>query len=766
MAQVEIFNIEFGETLDSINKLKGDLKEVRKLFNEAKPNTPEFTKYSSEVKRLDSTIKELNNTTKSQVNALGGINTSTKFASGSYGELKQRIDAQKKALLELNTESEDFAATQQGLIKLQEQRIEIEKKIPSLFQERIKGAIDESNALKQLRMDLKAAQSAALNGDGKAAQKVAELKDKIDDLKDATQTFQGSGVERLNTSMGLLTQGFADFDADKIKTGFRGISAAMSAIPIILIIEGIKALIDNFDEVVKFAKQLTGGFNESEKAITKLTKAIEADTIVNNNLISSYDREIALLSAKGVGEEKIIELKKKKIAVEIAEAENQLKLNTLKISATVLNDSFTDSFDRLNKKLFELTGQQEAADIIERTISKSKKERAKEDIAAATEALNKIADLKNSSLILDAEYDKKQIDKAKEKNKTLVELQKENQAREAEIENALIDKEEQSIKDSKERQKKGHEIMIDLEKQFIEDLYDLDIKRINDEIAVAQTKLNNFFINKENTLSAERELLEAHRKLELENTELTEAQKAEIISRYREEDRKLQLEKWESDLQGTANLTNALGNLSDGLYSLKRSNLEKGSEEEKQAAEDQFNANKAFNIAGAVVNTAAAVMNALGTVQPYYAAIAAAAAAGINGAAQIAKISSQKFQYFDGGFTKKGNPTQAAESMGNAQFHNDEYVVPSVVKNKPEAQPHISILESMRRGSKSTGHKISGFFDGGFTQRSVASKSEGNAMAKNNLESFIASLPVPVLRVSDYNKVQTSVEQSINVSSL
>lgn len=764
MAQVEIFNIEFGETIDSINKLKADLKEVRKLFNEAKPNTPEFNKYSAEVKRLDGTIKELNNTTKAQVNALGGINTSTKFASGSYGELKQRIDAQKKALLELNTESEEFSNTQEELIKLQEKRIEIEKKIPSLFQERIKGAIDESNALKELKAELKLNQSLALNGDGKAAKKVAELKDKIDDLKDSTKSLQGSGVERLNTSMNLLTQGFADFDADKVKTGFKGIGAAMSAIPIILIIEGIKALIENFDAVVKFAKSLTDTFSDSERAVKNLTKTTEAETIVNKNLIQQYSNEIALLEAKGGQEKKLTELKKQKLKVEIVELENQVRLRFAKVNEILLNDDISESVDKIVIATARKLGFDEKANLLEASMNKDKKERYKDDLEAGRDAARQLSEARTSLQILDIEYNKKQVESAKDKNKNLAELQKENQAREAEIENALIDKEEQRRKDSINRQKKGDEIMIEIEKQFIEDLQDLDNKRLNDEIAIAQTKLNNFFLNKENTLTAERELLEARKKLELENTELTEAQKAEIISRYREQDRQLQLEKWEADLKGTADLTNALGNLSDGLYAVKRSNLEKGSEEERQAAEDQFNANKAFSIAGAVINTAGAVMNALGTVQPFYAAIAAAATAGINGAAQIAKISSQKFQYFDGGFTKQGDPTQKAESIGNAQFHNDEYVVPSKVKNRAEAQPHISILESMRKGVSKSG--IGGFFDGGYTGRSVGNKAEGSASMQNSIAAIIASIPVPVLKISELNKTQASMEQSVNVSSL
>lgn len=56
-----------------------------------------------------------------------------------------------------------------------------------------------------------------------------------------------------------------------------------------------------------------------------------------------------------------------------------------------------------------------------------------------------------------------------------------------------------------------------------------------------------------------------------------------------------------------------------------------------------FETAKAFNIAAAVMNTAMAITNALATVQPYPAAVAAAAMAGVMGAIQIATIASTTF---------------------------------------------------------------------------------------------------------------------------
>jgi tape measure domain-containing protein len=62
-----------------------------------------------------------------------------------------------------------------------------------------------------------------------------------------------------------------------------------------------------------------------------------------------------------------------------------------------------------------------------------------------------------------------------------------------------------------------------------------------------------------------------------------------------------------------------------------------------QSSRKGFESAKAFNIAAAVMSTAAAVMNALATVQPYPLAIVAAASAAATGVIQIAKIASTSF---------------------------------------------------------------------------------------------------------------------------
>lgn len=761
--QIEIFNVSFGDTIDSIHALKSELKQTRVLFEQAKPNTVEFQKYSTEVKRLDISIKTLNQSTKDNVNALGGVSKAAKFVEGSYGSLKQKIKEQSDALLELNVDSQEFNNTQADLIKLQNQRIEIEGKIPSLFQARIKGAIDESNSLKQLKIDLKAAQSAQLNGDGKAAERVAELREKLKELKETSNTLQGSGVERLQASTGLLTEGLEQFDFEKIKTGFKGLGAAMSAIPIILLVEAVKALVENFDEVVKFTKELTDSFGPAEEAVNNLTKATEADTIVNNKLIESYSNEITLLEAKGGQEDKITTLKKKKIAIEILEYQNSVKLNSAKAAEKLLNESLFQSTEKILAQFF---GGTSLAAVAELKINKEKADSIKENKDAILEANKNIEASKTALQVLDIETNKR----AKEEAKKTTDFLKEEQARIADAENARIDKEEANEVAAKKFVIDSEIKAADEQKKIDKELDDYfeksRQKELSDQVNVAATKLMQAGTAGDNYLAAQIELLDAQKKQELESTEITESQKAEIIEKYRQQEIQLKERTLANDFTAAQNFNNSLGELADAAFQVKRSTLTAGTEEDKKAAKQQFDVNKGFSIASALISGAVAVVNASASIPYIPVGLAASIAAATATTAAVAKIAATKFQYFEGGFTKQGEPTQQAESMGSAQFHNDEYVVPSAIKNRPDAQAHISILETMRQGNKASLPNISGFFDGGFTNRSISSGVISNASFKDNLMQAILNIPNPVVKVTDINKVSRSNEKSINVSSL
>ena len=89
----------------------------------------------------------------------------------------------------------------------------VEKSITS-FKD-LKIAIKEARD-EQLAMSIKfGATSVEATNAGK---KLADLKDKVEDLNDATKSLKGSGVEKLNASFSLLSEGIGTFNGDKIKT--------------------------------------------------------------------------------------------------------------------------------------------------------------------------------------------------------------------------------------------------------------------------------------------------------------------------------------------------------------------------------------------------------------------------------------------------------------------------------------------------------------------------------------------------------------------
>jgi hypothetical protein len=199
------------------------------------------------------------------------------------------------------------------------------------------------NNLKEARQAQKDLYSEVIRGKDGAAKALADLKDQLEDITEETQTLKGSGVEKLTSSFSLLGQGFATLDTGKITTGFKGIGAAMSAIPIFLLIEGIKLLVDNFDEVIAFVGKFFGATNEAEKAVKKLTVSIDAESAAIANLIEVSDEytKTALLQAKAIGasEEQLTEITRSGYNRKIAAAKEYLQAQTDNYNALLRNNS-------------------------------------------------------------------------------------------------------------------------------------------------------------------------------------------------------------------------------------------------------------------------------------------------------------------------------------------------------------------------------------------------------------------------------------------
>lgn len=116
-----------------------------------------------------------------------------------------------------------------------------------------------------------------------------------------------------------------------------------------------------------------------------------------------------------------------------------------------------------------------------------------------------------------------------------------------------------------------------------------------------------------------------------------------------------------------------------------------------------------------------------------------AAAAGIAIAQGLQRVASiNGVEFFEGGYTGAGHPRQAAGVV-----HRDEYVTPSKVVHRPEAQPHLQALERMRGG----------YYDGGFVTNQNTSQAQQALLMSNALR----NMPEPVVSVVEINRKQKQV---------
>src|SRR5574343_324678 len=198
----------------------------------------------------------------------------------------------------------------------------------------IGGSERAINSLKDLKAARKDLQNEMLSGNTAAAKSLAQLEDKFEDLKDSTRAVKGDGIEPLRNSFSLFKDGITNFDMGKIGTAFKGLGAAMKAVPIFLLVEGITYLITNFKElsegtgilakVLKPIGEIIGWITDGLYALTdaigltntaldemgeNTVKNAEASKEALSQQNAEYDRQIKVAKAAG---ESNVELEKAK----------------------------------------------------------------------------------------------------------------------------------------------------------------------------------------------------------------------------------------------------------------------------------------------------------------------------------------------------------------------------------------------------------------------------------------------------------------------
>ena len=528
----------------------------------------------------------------------------------------------------------------------------------TVFKFTLKGTDEATNSLKNLKKELREAQNAAINGDGNAAKRVAELKDKLDDLNDATKTLKGSGVERVGSSFGLLGDGLKNLDLDAVKTGFKGLGAAMNAIPLMIIVSGVMMLMEKFDIMGKVVDLVTNLFYAFTDAIGLTNKADEKfakEAVANAQNVqkakeAQYDAEIKMAQAAGQ-DVKELELEKLK-SIENSIQSQLTALEDLKTKKKTLNDEEQKQYDELQLNLMK-----SSADRMAKELSNAKEQQ---------QQLANLANLEDKLRVAGLSEREKQIDAVKKQEEQLrAELEKNHKVRLGNEMNdtirynedvkkiqELTQREINQINNKYYEEAKAKKKAQDEEKRALQ----AEIDAADEQMRIQVEKNNNNAINelrKQNQASINEELKNAEI-INLGEIQTIQAnvdlEKAIANKEYRDKelafDRAQAAEKAKIAEQGLKSIQN----ISDIFFLAQSSKAKKGSAEAEALAKKQFKVNKALQLSMAVMDGYKAVTASLAQAPvafgpiPNPAGIASLAFAVTTSAANVAKILATQYE--------------------------------------------------------------------------------------------------------------------------
>ena len=559
----------------------------------------------------------------------------------------------------------------------------------------VKGAEKSISSFKDLKTAIKAAKDeqiamtekfGATSAEAvKAGKKLGELKDKVEDLNDSTKSLKGSGVEKLTSSFRLLGEGLGTFDFDKIKLGFKGVGAAMGAIPIFLLIEGLKYLYDNFDKVIELYDDLTGATKEQTKSIEELNTAMEKQKNLTNEIIeknqSYINNQITLakniekikdLEAKGGDNLKEInKLKKESIELEIQ------NLRVIKISQE--GNLKTQEQLKLNAEIYQKEQELKRIDITENAAAekdKAEKNKSYNDKRAADEK-KLLADLENAKeqsyirtlkseqtqAIAKAQFENDDLIKSinsssaskKIKNQALVQaeitlqdniiqIQKDYKVKQEAIEKAAKEKKDAQNKADEVTFLAGQKDKASKLLSILESQYQLELERIenNDLLKLQKEQEHVDEVYRINVASAN---LIKESTTDLDNKYSKD--KIALEKRIAAETKKIKQDEIKQGFENVKNSLNAAQGLSDIFFTIKSAKVKKGSKEEEDLARKQFNVQKAFNLAKVGMDGYMAISNIIATTPKADFGISTGillAASAISTAANLAKIGAAQFE--------------------------------------------------------------------------------------------------------------------------
>lgn len=543
--KLEINGVE--KSINSIKDLKGAIKDLQDVAENSDIGSEQYKQAIEDLEKLNDQLKEVTQTERQAAKASEEMAKAQEEAAKETGDLRKQFE---------KLEDELFMLAGQGKENTEEFR--------------------------------------------KLSIEAATLNKRIDAVN---QTLGGSETERAEMGYAKLQESFKKLDFKGIAQGFSILKTAIAATGVMLLVQGVTYLYENFDKL----SQGSGGL---AKALRFVGDIITDILNVGEKMLNWITDTIGLTS--------------------------QLERDMESMSKAAI-DGFTKSKEALGEQTAEMDRNIKVAKAMGKNTVEMEIEKQKAIIETNKQYLLQLQQMSKTRAI--TEEERKLV---KEAAKSIKDANAEIAIIEANAKKEKDEKEKAAAEKRKADRQKANDEALKAQQEGADRLW---------EEWLAEQKREEEYIKKR--AEEERIILEeadAFQRQVLQEQEDDRFQAWKNAEELREKEKlgwkTLEEEKYNIALDGLQ----AVQNLSDMYFLFKSKNLKKGSKEEEEAAKKAFQVNKALQLSTAVVSGFQAVQGAFATataspittVFPGYPFLQATLA-GITAAANIAKIASSKF---------------------------------------------------------------------------------------------------------------------------
>lgn len=722
---------ESEKSFDDIAKKYGEnsrqAEEVRKRLGAL---NVEYNKLSSSNTDLGATLKDANGEAMRTGKSIQELTARMQalFLEGKqntqeYRDLRDSVSEYRSAIISVNTELQQVTKSGQALGTA----LQVGSTVVAgygVVQGSLVAMGVESDALKESFAKLQAVQTVLIS--------LEQIKISLD-----KQSLMMTKAKAVSTGIMTVAQTAYTWATNATTVATKALRLAMLSLPIMLILAAIIALIAWIVKLASANDEVADSSENYTKALDRQNRMLERNQSI---ALKNYDRKIEMAKSLGASEAEIHKLTMERLKVEEdGRLKNMSNASKAMDDAQKMYDYYVSNGHNENAKNYKkiiqdsrtryqelkmLDGDYEhKKEVATNDFNRGEADRTKSANDKASQAHEKFLseklsrEAKSEQLLLDRkrlieDYFIVTLEDDNVKKLATLEINHEREredlinkfGRDTELMKSLTLKQDSEMQDliniieedGRKKLRDKNKVDAEISKKAYE-------KDVLDRRSMIEGKLINIQNEFEAEFDLKSQLAKMEMDFELENTELTEGEKFKIKEEYNEKIRKLteerklkELAQQQATVDGATKIAqiglDSIKGLTDIFYSFKKNKGEKGSEEELKQAKKAFEINKKMQLAQAVMTGVQSVMSAYssGVITPFIGPATGAAyavAAGITAMANIAKISSSKFE---GG----GNLSVEAPSIPTVGEYVKETNNDTLTDNLPNSGNSVNAVPS------------------------------------------------------------------------